>query len=48
MQKKTQEPINIREKLVIILTLFLVKMIAPWEFDHQFKDFWEEVKATIK
>lgn len=48
MEKKTDmTPISSREKFVIIIALFLIKMVRPWEYDHQFTGFWDEVKKTI-
>ena len=47
MQKEL-EKISIREKIVIILIIFIIKMIKPWEYDHQFTHFWEELKEQIK
>lgn len=45
---RIEKPIPVRMRLVIVLTLFLIKMIAPWQYDHQFKEFWAEVKAAIR
>ena len=33
--------------IVITLTIFLIKMLAPWEYDHQFKDFWEQIRTNL-
>ena len=47
MEKIESATISRREKIVIILVLFLVKMIKPWEYDHQFTKFWDEIKANL-
>lgn len=44
MQIEDQTPLSLREKLVIILVVFLCKVIRPWQYDHQFKEFWDEIK----
>ena len=44
---KEEQKINVREKIVIILVVFIIKMIKPWEYDHQFKNFWDELKEQI-
>lgn len=46
--KENEKQISTREKIVIILAIFLIKMIKPWEFDHQFNKFWEEIKENMK
>ncbi len=46
MEKETT-PITAREKIVIILVVFLIKMLKPWQFDHQFTKFWEEIKSNL-
>ncbi len=47
MEKIEQTTISRREKIVIILVVFLIKMIKPWEYDHQFTKFWDEIKANF-
>jgi len=39
--------ITIREKLVIVLCVFMIQMVKPWEYSHQFNKFWEEIKEII-
>lgn len=46
MEKENK--ITIREKIVIILVIFMIKMIKPFEYDHQFTHFWEEIKENLK
>lgn len=41
------EQLTLREKFVIVLVVFLIQMVKPWEYDHQFKKFWEEIKDII-
>lgn len=48
MMEKEKQGFNLREKFVIIICTFLIKMAKPWEYDHQFKEFWNEVKDTLK
>lgn len=42
-----EKEITIKEKLVVILVIFLIKMIKPWQYDHQFDKFWSEIKEAI-
>jgi len=46
MENKDKE-ISIREKIVIRLVLFLIQMIKPYEFEHQFKEYFKEMKQLI-
>ncbi len=47
MTKIIPPTITIREKLVILLCVFIIQMVKPWEYDHQFSKFWEEIKGVI-
>lgn len=40
--------LNLRERVVLILVIFLIQMIKPWEYSHQFTKFWDELKEIIK
>lgn len=46
--KNLDKPIPVRMKLVTVLVIFLIKMIAPWEYGHQFREFWQEIKELLK
>ncbi len=46
--KEIPQNITKREKFVIVLVIFLIQMVKPWEYDHQFTKFWEELKTIIK
>jgi|GEM_PF-5768836 len=48
MAKELPEKLTLREKIVLILVVFLIQMIKPWEYDHQFTKFWDELKALMK
>lgn len=39
--------LNTKEKVVTILVIFLIKMLKPWEYDHQFTQFWDELKSVM-
>ena len=47
-EEKLTQPIPLRVQLVVVLVTMLIKMIAPWEYGHQFDGFWNEVKACLK
>ncbi len=46
--KILSEKLSIRERIVVVLVVFLIQVIKPWEYDHQFTKFWDELKAIIK
>jgi hypothetical protein len=46
--KQSEKEINTREKVVVMLTLFLIQMIHPWEYSHQYEKFWAEIKDAMK
>lgn len=33
-----RKPLSIRERLALYLILMAVRMLAPWEYEHQFKE----------
>lgn len=45
---KKESDLNVREKIVIALTIFLIQMIHPWEYSHQYDKFWQEIKDLCK
>lgn len=47
-QNKELGEITMREKLVIILVVFVIRMLKPWTYDHQFTQFWDEVKLCLQ
>ena len=44
---KEEKKLGVREKITIILVVFVIQMIKPWEYDHQFTKFWEELKEQV-
>ena len=48
MKEQEKSGFNLREKFVIVICMFLIKMAKLWEYDHQFTKFWEEIKKTLK
>lgn len=45
---KKEERLTIREKIALKLTIFLIQMVHPWEYSHQFQKFWDDIKETLK
>lgn len=45
--KRKEQPLTIRERLAFTLTIFLIQMIHPFEYSHQYKKFWEELKEIM-
>jgi len=47
MASQKQEDLTIREKIAIRLVLFLIQLIQPYEYEHQFKEYFREMKELI-
>ncbi len=43
-KKDKNDPLTIRERLALTLTIFLIQMLHPWEYSHQYAKFWEELR----
>lgn len=48
MKPTKESSLTIREKIVLTLTIFLIQMLHPWEFSHQYDKFWQELKDLSK
>lgn len=46
--KTSKEPLTIREKIAIQFILVVIQVLSPWEYSHQFSEFWEEIKKQLK
>ncbi len=42
-----KEELTIREKIVIRFVLFVIQMIKPYEYEHQFEKYYAEMKELI-
>lgn len=42
-----KEEITIKEKIVIRLVIFLIQLLKPFQYEHQFKNFFNEMKDLI-
>ena len=42
-----QDPLTIRERVSIHLLLLAVKLIKPYQFEHQFKDTIENIHSLL-
>ena len=45
--KQLKEELTIREKIVIRLVIFLIQLLHPYEYEHQFKEYYKEIKELI-
>lgn len=36
-----------REKLVIVLIMFIINLLKPWKYNHEQKQFFDEVYSLI-
>lgn len=46
-KKEPESELTTREKLVVILTIFLIQLISPWEYNHKYKEFFKEIKSKM-
>lgn len=44
---ESQSELTIREKIVIRLVLFVIQMIKPYEYEHQFTRYYEEMRELL-
>ncbi len=44
-KEKMNENLTIKERLVVRLVMFLIKMIEPYEYEHQFKELYEDIST---
>lgn len=43
-KKDKKDPLTIRERIALTVAIFIIQMVHPWEYSHQYKQFWEELK----
>lgn len=48
MKPNKEDKLTIRENIVLKLVIFLIQMIHPWEYSHQYQKFWDEIKDLTK
>ncbi len=36
-----------KERLVVKLIMFVIKMLEPYEYEHQFKAFYEDISKEV-
>ena len=41
-------PLSKRERIAIRLLLFIIALLAPWQYDHQFKSVLEDLKKELR
>lgn len=39
--------LTVRERLTIVLVLFMIGMLKPWKYNHEQKEFYEDVYTLI-
>ncbi len=44
----SKKPLTLREKLTVYLIIMLIKVIKPFEWQHQLEAALEEIKECIK
>jgi len=47
-ENKVDKPIGVREAIVIKLIMFLIKVLHPYDWEHEFTDLYKEIAEGIK
>lgn len=47
MSWSNDKPMNIRQKLSIRLIFLAVKIVAPYEYEHQFQKEWDDIQKLL-
>lgn len=47
MKAEMKEPLTIREKIVIRLVIFLIQMIKPFDYEHEFTAFFKDILSLM-
>lgn len=42
-----QAPLTLRQKLAVMFIVIAVQILSPYEFDHQFKEQWADIKEKL-
>lgn len=45
---KPKADLTPRERVCALLILWLIQILAPWEYDHQHKELIEQIKESLK
>lgn len=49
MDKQSPEtPLSVREKLFIKFTMMLLKMLRPYEYEHQYTEIYKDIDRILK
>ena len=48
MKKEPLPPLSKREKLAVYVLLFLVRILAPWDYESQYKEVISAIETTLK
>lgn len=48
MIDQREKQLSKRERIAIRILLFLVALIAPWQYDHQFKEVLSDLKKELE
>ena len=46
--KEMRTRINQRERIALWLIVFALRIVAPWEYDHQYKECLERLDEVLK
>lgn len=44
---KNKRPLSTREKMVIQICMLMLRIIGPWEYDHQFKPIFDGINDLM-
>lgn len=48
MTKDNVRPLSAREKLATLVLLMFLKILSPWEYEHQYSEFFDQIKQLLK
>lgn len=47
LKEEEKKSLTIREKIVLTLFVFIVQMLKPYSYDHEFEAYWQEIKDLM-
>lgn len=47
-QDQRDKPLTKRERIGIRILLFICALVAPWQYDHQFKEVLADLKKELE
>lgn len=45
---ETKGKLTIKERLVTLLVMYLISILAPWKYNHEQKEFFEDILDLVR